>query len=270
MSPSGSHRLDLNAYLRRIDYAGSLEPSPSVLEALHLAHATRIPFENLDILLGRPILLDVDSLQAKLVTGRRGGYCFEQNLLFAAVLDELGFSVKRLAARVRYRTERLLPRTHMLLLVTVGGASWLADVGFGAELLFPVPFGAGQPVRHYARTYRVVEEAEQWALQSLHDSTWMDLYAFTLEPQELVDYELANYYTSTHPDSRFVQTLTVQLPTPESRMILRNREFIVEQGTSVTSHMLAHESELLDLLAGTFGLYFPSGTRFHYREVVTS
>ena len=120
--------LDLPAYLERIGYAGDLNPSRSVLEALHLAHATHIPFENLDILLGRPIRLDLASLQAKLVKDRRGGYCFEQNLLFSAVLRQLGFSVTSLAARVRYRTTTLLPRTHMLLLVDLAGERWLADV----------------------------------------------------------------------------------------------------------------------------------------------
>src|SRR5438093_5316594 len=103
--------------MRRIEYAGSLAPSRQTLDALHLAHATHIPFENLDVLLGRPIRLDLDGLQAKLVRGRRGGYCFEQNLLFAAVLERLGFRVTRLAARVRYGTTRLLPRTHMLMKV---------------------------------------------------------------------------------------------------------------------------------------------------------
>jgi len=93
--------IDLAAYLRRVEYEGPLEPTAEVLRALHLAHATHIPFENLDILLGEPIRLDLASLQAKLVGANRGGYCFEQNALFAAVLEEVGFAVTRLAARVR-------------------------------------------------------------------------------------------------------------------------------------------------------------------------
>src|SRR5438552_5613549 len=121
----------LDAYLARIGYTGPREPTPAVLEAVHLAHATHIPFENLDIQLGRPILLDLASLQAKLVHGRRGGYCFEQNTLFAAALEQLGFRVTRLAARVRIGATRLSPRTHMTLKVDVDEGSWLADVGFG-------------------------------------------------------------------------------------------------------------------------------------------
>lgn len=261
----GAAGLDLAAYLERIGYTGDLSPNRGVLEAMHLAHATHIPFENLDILLGRPIRLDIASLQAKLVSDRRGGYCFEQNLLLSAVLRTLGFSVTHLAARVRYRNAALLPRTHMLLKVDLDGECWLVDVGFGAEgLLLPVPLKTHQSVRHFAWTYRVVEEAGLWVLQSYRDSAWMDLYAFSLEPQQVVDYEIANYYVSTHPASRFVQTLTAQRLAPEVRHILRNRELSEDRGDQQTARTLADDDELLDVLKHTFGLQFPSGTRFRY------
>src|SRR5262245_22637679 len=185
--------IDLAAYFERIAYAGDRSPSRATLDALHLAHATHIPFENLDILLGRPIRLDLASLQAKLVRGKRGGYCFEQNVLFAAILEHLGFRVTRLAARVRFGSTRLLSRTHMLLTVDIDGSTWVADVGFGGEgLLRPLPLIAGQPARHYAWTYRLVEEAGLWILQSRRGEGWHDFYAFTREPQHLVDYEVAN------------------------------------------------------------------------------
>jgi N-hydroxyarylamine O-acetyltransferase len=259
--------LDLEAYLRRIGYSGRLQPVHAVLEAIHLAHATHIPFENLDILLKRPIRLDLASLQDKLVTGGRGGYCFEQNLLFSAVLQRLGFSVTQLAARVLYRSRRKLPRTHMLLLVDVEGATWLADVGFGIEgLLLPLPFGSGREARQFAWTYRVVEAGGEWILQSLRNDSWTDLYSFSLEPYLAVDFEPANHYTTTHPDSRFVRTLTVQLPTPEVRYVLRNRELILDRGGTVTSRVLTDDAELLAVLAETFGLRFPAGTRFSYRD----
>jgi N-hydroxyarylamine O-acetyltransferase len=258
--------LDLNAYLRRIEYAGRLEPTLPVLEALHRAHTTHIPFENLDILLGRSIQLDLESLQAKLVTGCRGGYCFEHNLLFATVLQELGFSVVRLAARVNHG-DRVLPRTHMMLIVDVDGSRWLADVGFGMEgLLAPVPFGTGEESRQSHWTYRVAERGGLWTLQSLHGQEWIDLYDFTLEPQHQIDYEMANYFTSTHPSSRFVQTLTAQYTRPEVRMALRNRELIVDKGAGPSRRVLADDEELLDVLATTFGLRFPPGTRFNYND----
>ena len=259
--------LDLEAYLGRIGYSGRVQPVPAVLEAIHLAHATHIPFENLDILLKRPIRLDLASLQAKLVTGGRGGYCFEQNLLFSAVLQRLGFSVTQLAARVLYRSRRKLPRTHILLLVNVDGATWLADVGFGLEgLLLPVPFGSGREARQFAWTYRVTETDGEWILQSLRNGSWTDLYSFSLEPQLAVDFEPANHYTSTHPESRFVRTLTVQLPTPDVRSMLRNQELVLDRGGTVTRRVLADDGELLAVLAETFGLRFPAGTRFSYRD----
>jgi len=259
--------LDLEAYLARIGYSGRLQPGHAVLEAIHLAHATHIPFENLDILLKRPIRLDLSSLQAKLVTGRRGGYCFEQNLLFSAVLQRLGFSVTQLAARVLYRNRRNLPRTHMLLRVDVEGTSWLADVGFGIEgLLLPVPFGGAREVHQFAWTYRAVEAGGEWILQSLRNGSWMDLYSFSLEPQLAIDFEPANHYTATHPDSRFVRTLTAQLPTPDVRYMLRNRELVLDRGATVTRRVLADDDELLAVLAEIFGLRFPAGTRFGYRD----
>jgi N-hydroxyarylamine O-acetyltransferase len=261
--------LDLDAYLRRIGYSGPREPTAPVLEALHLAHATHIPFENLDILLGRPVLLDLASLQEKLVAGARGGYCYEQNFLLAAALERLGFEVTRLAARVRYRTERILPRLHMLLLARADGSSWIADAGFGLEgLLAPVRFDPGRESRQFAWTYRVVEEAGEWVLQSLRGRSWIPLYSFTLAPQAAADYEPANHYSSTHPDSRFTQTLVVQLPSPGARLALRNLELTTDRGDSVTTRMLAGDDELLSVLAGTFGLRFAPGTRFRYRATM--
>ena len=255
-----SHPLDLAGYLRRVEYEGALEPTEEVLRALHLAHATHIPFENLDILLGRPIRLDLASLQAKLVHGGRGGYCFEHNSLLAAVLEEVGFRVTRLAARVRSGTTTLLPRTHMLLLVRCEGRTWLADVGFGAEgLLHPVPFGKGEVSEQFAWRYRVVPEEGLWVLQSLHGEGWTDLYAFTLEPQHAVDYEMANHYTSTHPDSRFRRTVTAQLAAPGVRRILRGGELTVDAGDSVTRRTVDPD-EILAVLDESFGLRLPEGT----------
>jgi N-hydroxyarylamine O-acetyltransferase len=263
--------LDLDAYLARIGYSGPLAPTHRVLTSLHLAHATHIPFENLDVLLKQPIRLDLPSLQAKLVRGRRGGYCFEQNLLFAAVLERVGYAPRLIAAKVRHRGDRDLPRTHLFLMVSADGADWVADVGFGGEgLLLPVPFGGGREVRHYAWCYRIVEEKQgQWLLQSQRQDGWANLYSFTLDPQTRADCEMANHYTATHPDSPFVSTLTAQLPTPEARHVLRNRELTVDRGSGrVERRVLRNDDELIDVLGGTFGLGFPAGTRFGYRDTM--
>jgi N-hydroxyarylamine O-acetyltransferase len=228
---------------------------------------TTIPFENLDILLGRPIHLDILSLQAKLVGGRRGGYCHEQNMFFASVLEALSFWVTRLAARVLAAAVQLRPRTHMLLWVDIGEASWVADVGFGGEgLLEPIPLTAGWVVPQFAWMVRLLNEGDLWVLQARRDEEWHDLYRFTLEEQPPVDYELATYFTSTHPASPWVRNLVVWLPNQRSRWVLRNRE-LSEIGDHGTSRMVVDGDEmLLAVLAECFNLQFPSETRFRLQD----
>ena len=254
--------MNLDAYLRRIEYVGALTPTREVLDALHLGHATHVHFENLDILLGRPIRLDLEHLEQKLVADGRGGYCFEQNTLFAEVLRRVGFPVTPLAARVRFRTRDVLPRTHMLLLVDVEGERRIADVGFGADGLFQsVPLVPGPETPQFAWTYRLVEESAGYVLQSKRQRQWTDLYAFTLEPQYPVDFEVANHYTSTFPGSRFVQTLIAQKMDRDARTILRNRNLFVDTGTDIQVRLL-EGTEILHTLAETFTLHLPADTRF--------
>jgi N-hydroxyarylamine O-acetyltransferase len=260
MNTSDSTKLDLEAYLARIGYTGELRPTPEVLGALHLAHATHIPFENLDVLLGRPIRLDLASIQAKLVSGQRGGYCFEQNTLLAAVLEHLGFRVTRLAARVLFQATRALPRTHMLLRVDFQDESWLADVGFGRSgPLMPVPWSPGTMSPQFGWSYRLVQKDELWRLQTILQGSWQDLYAVSLDPQLPVDFEIANYYVSTHPDSRFVHKLAIQRVSPSIRHILRSDQYTVDRGGVEETRTLKQE-ELLPLLAEAFGLTLEPGT----------
>jgi N-hydroxyarylamine O-acetyltransferase len=262
-TPPGS--VDLPAYLDRIGWRGGLHPTLETLAGLHLAHTSSIPFENLDIQLGRGIRLDLASLQAKLVRGRRGGYCFEQNSLFAAVLRELGFQLTLREARVRRGSSALLPRTHLTLEVRLEGASWLADVGFGSDgIPGPVPLDGREQPRFGGR-HRVVPEGTRQVLQTLTAQGWADVYA--LEPSEVLacDLEMANHYTSTHPDSRFVQTLTVQRYSATERCFLRNLTFSVVRADGTETRELAPE-DLLPLLRERFGLDFPPGTRFRALE----
>lgn len=256
----------LGAYLERIGYAGPLVGSAEALSGLHLAHVLAIPFENLDIQLGRPILLDAASLQAKLVDARRGGYCFEHNLLFAAMLETVGFRVRRLAARVRSGRPpdaEPLPRTHMLLSVEAGGASWLSDVGFGAEgLLVPVPLDPGPPTDEYGRSFRLVFEGPLRVVQSLQGGEWRDLYAFSLEEQLLVDYEMANLWTSISPRSGFVQNLVAQRRSIDGTLSLRNRELRETTANGSTVTQIDGDEDLLAVLAERFRLALPPGTRF--------
>ncbi|HSH75845.1 MAG TPA: arylamine N-acetyltransferase [Longimicrobiales bacterium] len=247
--------IDLDAYLARIGYAGPIGPTRETLEALHLAHVCRVPFENIDVRLRRPIGLDLESLQAKLVRGNRGGYCFEQNTLFAAALRAVGFEVATLEARVRPPgATTVLPRTHMTLEVRVDGREHLADVGFGADgPLLPVPLN-GTPSEQPDARYRLAREGSAVrVLQRLWRGAWRDLYAFSRVPALPVDFEVANHFTSTHPDSAFVGTLTVQRSGPAGRHILRGRTYAVRDGDVETTRVIGPE-ELTSLLRDIFGV----------------
>ncbi len=261
--------LDVSAYLGRIGWSGPPPvPSSTALRALHEAHVGAVPFENLDVLLGRPIRLDLESLFAKLVAQRRGGYCFEQNTLFLAVLEALGFQAAPLAARVRLGSVEPRPRTHMLLRVELAEGPFLADVGFGGDgPLHPVPLEAGRETWAGAAGWRLRSEDELWVLQGSADAgEWTDLYAFTLERQLAVDYEMANHYTSTHPHSRFVRNLVVQRSWRDRRVLLLNRERVVRRGAGAESTAVRDPEHLLDVLAADFDLRFPPGTRFSQPE----
>jgi N-hydroxyarylamine O-acetyltransferase len=258
--------LDLQAYAARIEYGGEFTPTLATLCDLHLAHATHIPFENLDILLGRGIRLDLESITAKLIDARRGGYCFEQNALFAAVLEAVGFRVTRLAARVRMGATEVRPRSHMLLAVDVDRERWLADVGFGGDgLLLPVRLKADEVQPHFGWQYRVIGESGLHVLQAMRPDGWFDLYGFTLEEQHAADYEVSNYFTATHPQSPFVNKLVAQRPGKDVRLTLVNRQLTEQRPDAVLETTLADDEALLETLAERFGLRFPTGTRFAYK-----
>lgn len=258
-----TEELDLQAYLARIGYAGDLDPTIETMTALHRAHVLSIPFENLDILLGLPIRLDLESLQAKLIHGRRGGYCFEQNTLFAVILEHLGFEVTRLAARVRMGDDRSTPRTHMILAVDIGEERWLADVGFGgATLLDPIAFDNDESVRQGAWAFQLGDEGDVQVLRGYRGDGWMDLYAFTQEPQLPADYEVSNHYTSTWPRSPFVTKVVVQRSGVDERWMLIEDELWVERPDGEERSAVGSAEERLSILSERFGLDFPAGTRF--------
>jgi N-hydroxyarylamine O-acetyltransferase len=257
--------LDLPRYLDRIGYDGPVEATLASLRGLHLAHVTTIPFENLDIQLGRPIYLDLASLQAKLVDGRRGGYCFEQNLLFGAVLETIGFDVTRLAARVRAGSTEVRPLTHTILRVAGEGFEpQLADVGFGGDgLLLPIPIEPGPGRTDFGVTHRLVQEdVATRVLQVQAPEGWLDLYAFTLEPRHFMDFVMGNHFTSTWPGSGFVTTLTVQRLGTEGTLVLRWRRLTETRGGQTSTRVIEDDDELLEILQERFGLRFPAGTRF--------
>src|ERR1700761_9581588 len=141
-----SHTVNLDHYFARIGYEGPRAATLEVLQALHRLHPRAIPFENLNPLTRRPVQLDLESVERKLVTEHRGGYCFEQNALFANVLMQLGFEITPLLARVLWGRESaaIPPRTHMVLRVDIDNEAWIADVGFGSvTLIAPLRLSAG-------------------------------------------------------------------------------------------------------------------------------
>ncbi|HUL05886.1 MAG TPA: arylamine N-acetyltransferase [Candidatus Acidoferrum sp.] len=255
--------LDLDAYFGRIGYSGARAPTLETLRAIHLRHALTIPFENLDPFLRRPVRLDLASLQGKLVRDRRGGYCFEHNLLFKAALDALGFQVTGLAARVMWNLPEgvTLPRTHMLLRIALDGQDYLADVGFGGQTLTaPIKLIADIEQATPHEPFRLLRAGDGVFLkQAKLGGAWKPLHRFDLQPQLPPDYEVANWYVSTHPESRFVKNLTVAMPAPGRRYALFNRDFTVHHldGPS-EQRRLSGAREIRGVLEEVFGLTMPA------------
>ena len=239
--------LDLQAYLERVAYDGPLAADLDTLTALHRAHLAAIPFENLDILLGRGIETDLASVQDKLVAQRRGGYCYEHNTLFGAVLQRLGFGVDRLLARTGDPLESPRPRSHMVLHVD---GRYLADVGFGNGLLSPLHLRADGPHRQGAWEYELVVGADGgWRLREGKAGSWTTIQTFTLEPQYPVDIEVANFNTAHSPKSPFTRRVIVMRKDASSVRSLIGRTF-----TGAGGPREVPGEELGEVLLREFGL----------------
>ena len=248
-------QLDLGAYLRRIGHDGDTAPSVPTLAALHRAHLAAIPFENLDIVLGRGISVEFEAVQRKLVDARRGGYCYEHGLLFAAVLERLGFEVDRLLARVGGDGYRPRPRTHMALRVHAGGEAWLADVGFGSGLLAPVRFSGGEPARQGGWEYALAETGPAtWELRERRDGEWLVRYAFADERQHPADVVVANHFTSTWPRSPFVTRSVVVRKDEDALRELLDRTLTTTRPDGSTDEREIGDDELAATLRDVFGL----------------
>ncbi len=248
----------LDAYLERIGLTRS-SGVPSLAE-VHRAHVVAIPFENLDSHRGVPVALDPDALVTKLVEQRRGGYCFEQNLLLAEALRALGAGVELMLARVRVGRppDRVGPRTHLLLRVTNGDGAWLADVGFGhGTLREPIPFVPGPVQEQFGWRFRLVTEGTAHVLQTERDREWGDLYEFLPEPVPFVDLETSNWFTCTHPRSPFVTGLIVAAQRDDGgRVALSDWEelALVHETPTERSVRPVDRRQIPELLDSEFGL----------------
>lgn len=219
---------DIASYMELIQYKGPRQPTLEVLHALHVRHTHSIPFEGLSPLTGMAMKLDIDSLMAKFIKQRRGGYCYEHNSLFQYVLRDIGFAVEGLAARIRMNVpdDVMTPRSHMLLLVEVEGEQFIADTGFGRlTLTAPIRLipDIVQDTPH--GPYRLLRQGDEFRLQTKATAGWQDLYDFNLMPHYPEDYELYNWYASAHPDSIFVNELIAARPDQAGRHVLHNRQY---------------------------------------------
>jgi N-hydroxyarylamine O-acetyltransferase len=241
--------MDLDAYFARIGLRG-----PRTLEALHQAHVSSIPFENLDVLAGRGVDLALDAVFDKLVRRRRGGYCFEHVTLFSAVLRELGFRFRVIGGRVHVGSPLAIPpRTHASLLVDLPEGTFFADPGFGGVGPYsPMLFEADR----MQGVHRLVRREDAWMLQNEHEGAMLDLHAFTLDAFHPIDLEVANHYTATHPSSRFKSNLMVQRHLPNGRITLRNRDLVIREGAEVHRARLDDDA-IHTLLRERFGLEIP-------------
>lgn len=248
--------MDLDAYLDRLHYTGPRVPTLDTLRALHRQHLYTVPFENLNIGLGRPIEIEEDALFEKIVTQRRGGYCYELNGLFAWALRQLGFSVSLLSAGV-WGGGRYGPLGDHLCLRVQLAQAWLADVGFGDCALEPLRFeDRGEQIITPYRSYRLDEEGD--GFYSMHErqdgGDWQPGYRFSLQPQRLYDFEYGNHYMQTSPHSHFTQNRMATLATPTGRVTLSGLRLITTHNGQKSERTLADEAEWHTVLKEQFGL----------------
>lgn len=253
--------VNLRAYADRLGYVGALEPSLETLRALHRLHPAAIPFENLTTLLGESPPLDVPSLEQKMVCDGRGGYCFEHNRLFGAVLEALGFEVAGLAARVMWERApgTVMPRTHMLLVVEVEGEPHIADVGFGnLTLTAPLRLRLELEQETPHESYRLREEQGGFVLEARLDAEWRALYWFDRSPYFDIDFEVLNHFVATYPGSPFRSMLYCARALPEKRLALRNGRFTIRRrGADPETRWLETPAALCQTLQEEFGIALP-------------
>jgi N-hydroxyarylamine O-acetyltransferase len=263
--------MDIPAYLDRIGYHGTLEPSAATLEALQRAHLLAVPFENLDIHLGRPIVLDQTALFDKLIGQRRGGFCYELNGLFAVLLRELGFQVTLLSAGVARGGGDFGPEyDHLTLLVECPSSvvpsqfqptvddgpqtMWLADVGFGDSFRTPLRLIAGLEQPQDSRTYRLDRDGERWILWERAEGEWEPQYRFTLQPRAYAEYASMCHYHQSSPESSFTRKRVCSLAMPGGRLTLSDLQLIITKNGERVERQLKDEEEFRTVLCEQFGI----------------
>jgi len=258
----------LHDYLGRLQVDTATPATFETLRRLHAAHRETFLFENLAIQTGGAISVELPDIENKFIDQHRGGYCFEHNTLFAAALRQAGFAVVALLGRVRRGPPERWARTHMVLRVTCSGDGsepYLADVGFGAVgLIEPIPLRDGATATQRGLTYTLRQDGRLWVLSMRDVSQAMDLYEFAEEAQTTGDIIVANHYTSTHPESMFRKTLTIQRVRGNDRIILRN-ETLTRWDNGRMSEETIDRASLRDVARQLFDVELPRG-QFVYED----
>jgi N-hydroxyarylamine O-acetyltransferase len=252
--------LDVAAYLARIGYRDERSATLRTLRAIHLLHPTAITFENIDVLLKRPIRLELPAIADKIMTRGRGGYCYEQNTLLMAALRALDFSVRSVAGRIQWNMNGLVTaRNHMVLLVSLPDGEYIADVGFGGlTLTAPLKLEPGLEQETPHGWYRIVRANDEFQLQAKLDGQWSAMYQFALADEAPADWEMANWFIATSPDSIFTKALIVARPASDRRYALRNNRLRIHHADGSTEQrMIASSNELFSVLRGEFNLKLP-------------
>src|SRR5215218_616409 len=252
-------QFDQSAWLQRIGYSGPTPPTLETLNRLIHAHSHAISYETLDIMLGRPPKLDVATLQNKMIVGGRGGYCFEQNMLFRAGLRSLGYRITSLQGRVirGLAIDAPRPAIHMLLQAELPEGPYLADVGFGnlaptsALLLKP---HIEQDTPH--EVMRFIDVGGELTLQARLKHGWEHIYRVIPYPRYDGEYEITNWYTGTHPETPYQGNIIAARPGPNrTRITMYNARVTVRDAEGrAEKRWLANDSEYRDVLRGEFGL----------------
>ncbi len=257
MNSRNALNVDVEVYLQRINYVGEVRPTEATLRSLHRAHLFTVPFENLDIYLGRKIVCDEDRILHKIVNEHRGGFCYELNGAFAALLRRLGFRVTLLSGRVAREDGTYGPEFDHLALRVDLDEPWLADVGFGEGFLEPLRLDPGLEQAQRGQIYRVTRIDDGFVLEVMAEGKWKKEYAFTLQPREFQDFAGMCHYHQTSPDSHFTRQRICSLATPEGRITLSDEKLIETRAGTRQERSLSGDQEWRAKLRELFGVVLP-------------
>ena len=249
------------SYLQRLGFDAPPAPTLETLRQLQLRHTGAFPFENLTTLSGEPVLIDLPSIEQKILHERRGGYCYELNNLYLALLQELGFDARGISGRVVMGQPEgaWTARTHRLSLVTLDGVRYISDVGFGGMVpTAPLLLDTADEQSTPHESYRIEQHVDGYTLRAQVAGEWRAMYIFDLQRQEDIDYTVGNWYVSTHPESSFAKQLMVARTGEGWRRTLNNGSFAIHRlGYDSERRQVTDVQALLSLLEGEFGIRVP-------------